>query len=229
LTSELIWRELELTNKEVPLVVSMGDYAASGGYYLACNADRIFAEPTTITGSIGVFGTIPNISGFVDDIGINAEQVHTNKGAYYSLFEPMSDDFRAFAVQGVEQVYTTFLTRVSEGRDMTIEEVNAIAQGRVWSGTEAVQNGLVDELGSLEDAIAHAAELAGVDSYSVRNYPSYKVDLEDRFSLFPFAKSNEEIISETFGQAYAKIFQTFKTFGSQPGVQARIPYLIHIE
>ena len=144
LASELIWRELEITKNEVPLVVSMGDVAASGGYYLSCNADRIFAQPTTITGSIGVFGTLPNIHKLANKMGINAEQVKTNKGADYSFFEPMSDEFREVTTEGIEQIYTTFLQRVADGRGMSIEAVDSIAQGRVWSGKEALDNGLVD-------------------------------------------------------------------------------------
>ena len=131
LASELIWRELELTKKELPIVVSMGNVAASGGYYLACNANRIFAEPTTITGSIGVFGVIPNFSKLANNIGVNAEQVSTNKGANYSVFEPMTDEFRAVTTEGVEAVYTTFLDRVSAGRNMTIEAVDKIARKSV--------------------------------------------------------------------------------------------------
>jgi len=132
LTSELIWRELEIAKKEKPLVVSMGDAAASGGYYIACNADKIIAEPTTITGSIGVFGIVPNMTNLAKNIGINSETVSTNKGAKYSVFEPMTDEFRTVTQEGVEFVYTTFLDRVAAGRNMTIEEVDAVAQGRVW-------------------------------------------------------------------------------------------------
>ena len=132
LASELIWREIELTKQKLPIVVSMGNVAASGGYYIACNADKIFAEPTTITGSIGVFGVIPNVSKLAGNIGINAEQVSTNKGASYSVFEPMTNDFRAVTTEGVEQVYTTFLDRVSAGRNMNFSAVDSIAQGRVW-------------------------------------------------------------------------------------------------
>jgi protease-4 len=207
----------------------MGDMAASGGYYLACSADRIFAQPTTITGSIGVFGVIPNISGLANDLGINAEQVHTNTGAYYSLFEPMDDNFREVAVQGVEQTYTTFLERVSEGRDMTFDQVEAVAQGRVWSGMEALELGLVDELGTLQDAVEHVADLAGLDSYRVRNYPTYKKDLDDRFGKFPFVRSADEMLKEELGEPFYEVYRNFKTFGLQRGVQARLPYLIQIK
>lgn len=229
LASELIWRELEITKNEVPLVVSMGDVAASGGYYLSCNADRIFAQPTTITGSIGVFGTLPNIHKLANKMGINAEQVKTNKGADYSFFEPMSDEFREVTTEGIEQIYTTFLQRVADGRGMSIEAVDSIAQGRVWSGKEALDNGLVDELGTLDDAVAYAADLAEVNDYRVRNYPNYKFDFEDAFNSFPFMKSKEKVLIEEIGLENYKIYQTIKQFNEMKGVQARMPFVLDIK
>ncbi|SDW42270.1 protease-4 [Lutibacter oricola] len=229
LASELMWRELEITSDSLPLVVSMGNVAASGGYYIACNADKIFAEPTTITGSIGVFGTIPNISELAGNIGINAEQVSTNKSPSYSVFEPMTEEFRAVTKEGVEQIYTTFLTRVANGRNMTVEEVDEIAQGRVWSGTEALKVGLVDELGNLDDAIAYAAELAETTDYKVRNYPSYKVDFEEKFSSFPFSKAKEDILKEELGEENYKIYKNIKQISNLKGVQARLPYILEIK
>ncbi len=229
LASELIWRELELTKKELPLVVSMGDLAASGGYYLACNADRIFAEPTTITGSIGVFGIIPNFSKLANNIGINAEQVSTNKGPSYSVFEPMTKEFRLVTTEGVKAVYTTFLERVAKGRGMLVEEVDEVAQGRVWSGVDALKNGLVDELGNLDKAISYAAELADLTDYRVRNYPSYKVDFQDRFKGAPFMKTKEEVIKDELGVENYKIYETIKDFSKLKGIQARMPFVINIK
>jgi len=229
LASELIWRELELTKEKLPLVVSMGNVAASGGYYLACNADKIFAESTTITGSIGVFGVIPNLSKLAKNIGINAEQVSTNTGANYSAFEPMTDEFRAVTTEGVEAVYTTFLERVANGRSMTIEDVDKIAQGRVWSGVDALNNGLVDELGNLDDAVSYAAELAEITDYKVRNYPSYKVDLEDRFNTFPFMKTKEKFLIEELGEHNYKIYQSIKELSKLKGIQTRLPFIIDIK
>lgn len=229
LASEMIWRELELTKEEVPLVVSMGNLAASGGYYLACNADRIFAEPTTITGSIGVFGVIPNVSKLAATIGVNAEQVRTNKGPNYSVFEPMTDEFRAVIKEGIEEIYATFLERVATGRAMTVQAVDSIAQGRVWSGAEALNNGLIDELGNLEDAISYAAELAEITDYKVRNYPSYKVSFEDRFNNFPFMISKEKVLIEEIGEENYKIYQNLKYFSKLKGIQARIPYVFDIK
>jgi protease-4 len=228
LASELIWRELELTKKELPLVVSMGNLAASGGYYLACNADRIFAEPTTITGSIGVFGVIPNFSKLANNIGINAEQVSTNKGANYSVFEPMTDEFRLVTTEGVEAVYTTFLERVAKGREMSLEEVDKVAQGRVWSGVDALKSGLVDELGNLDDAISYAAELAEITNYRVRNYPSYKVDLQDRFNNFPFMKTKEKVLIEELGENNYQIYQSIKNISKLKGIQARMLMILEI-
>jgi protease-4 len=229
LASELIWREMKLATIKKPIVVSMGNVAASGGYYLACGADRIFAEPTTITGSIGVFGVIPNMSKLANTIGINAEQVRTNNGADYSVFEPMTDKFRAVTTEGVEAVYNTFLERVAEGRKMEIEEVNAIAQGRVWSGVDALNNGLVDELGNLEDAVKYAAELAETTDYKVRNYPNYSIDLEDRFSSFPFIKTKEKVLLEELGEDNYRVYKTLKALSKLKGIQARLPFMIAIK
>ena len=228
LASDIIWRELELTKEEKPLVVSMGNLAASGGYYISCNADKIVAEPSTITGSIGVFGMIPNINEFAKRIGINAEQVGTNKRSLdYSLFEPMSDDFYEVTKEGIERVYTTFVTKVAQGRNMTFEEVDQIAQGRVWTGKQALSNGLVDELGSLDDAIAIAADLAEIDGYRVRNYPDYKRELKDMFSG-PFGRVKTQVLKEEIGEEQFEVYQKLKKFGAWKGVQTRLPYLLEI-
>lgn len=230
LTSELIWRELELTKKEKPVVISMGNVAASGGYYIACNANKIVAEPTTITGSIGVFGAIPNVHQFANNIGINAEQVATNSSASYSPFEPMNKKFYEVTKEGIEQVYTTFVNRVAEGRNMSFEQVNEIAQGRVWTGKEAKEKGLVDELGGLEKAIQIAADLAAVESYKVKSYPNYKKDLKDAIKVSPFGKtSKEEILKEALGDEHYRLFHTAKEMSKLKGIQARIPYLIEIK
>ncbi|RSC95814.1 signal peptide peptidase SppA [Tenacibaculum singaporense] len=230
LASELIWRELELTKKEKPIVVSMGNYAASGGYYIACNANKIIAEPTTITGSIGVFGAIPNFSQFTDNIGINAEQVSTNNSASYSVFEPMNQKFYDVTKEGVEQIYTTFVNRVSAGRNMTFGQVNEIAQGRVWTGKEAIENGLVDQLGGLNDAIKVAAELAEVQNFRVRNYPSYKTDLKEALKFSPFMKaSKEEILKETLGDENYQLYHNIHKMKNLKGIQARIPFVFQVK
>ncbi|MGB1043043.1 MAG: signal peptide peptidase SppA [Tenacibaculum sp.] len=230
LASELIWRELELAKKEKPLVVSMGNLAASGGYYIACNADKIIAEPTTITGSIGVFGAIPNFNQFANNIGINAEQVATNNSPSYSVFEPIDKKFYDVTKEGVEDIYKVFVNRVSKGRNMTFEQVNKVAQGRVWTGKEALKNGLVDNLGSLEDAIKTAAELAETNDYKVRNYPHYKKDLKEAFQLNPFAKvSKEEVLKEALGDENYRLYNNINQMKNLKGIQARMPFIMEVK
>ncbi|MDP2087888.1 MAG: signal peptide peptidase SppA [Flavobacteriaceae bacterium] len=230
ITADMIWRELELAKKEKPIVVSMGNLAASGGYYIACNANKIYAEPTTITGSIGVYGLIPNIHKFSETIGINAEQVSTNKAPNYSLFEPMTDDFNKVTQQSVEIIYNTFLNRVSTGRNMSVEKVDAIAQGRVWSGKEALKNGLVDELGSMEDAIKYAALIANTTDFKTVNYPQFKKEWKDAFDMVPFIKSSKtKMLKEELGEAQYQLYETMKNVSKLEGVQARLPYVLEIK
>ncbi|MFK5880316.1 MAG: signal peptide peptidase SppA [Flavobacteriaceae bacterium] len=230
LTGDLIGRELALLKEEKPLVVSMGNLAASGGYWIAANADKIYAEPTTITGSIGVFGTIPNFSGLVNDIGINAEQVATNKQSMgYSIYEPMTSEFYKEQKEGVERVYTTFLQRVADGRNMTMDEADAIAQGRVWTGKEALEIGLVDELGGLDNALEGAATLAGLVDYRTTEYPRYKKDLEEMFSGFPFAMSKENLLKSELGESNYRIYSEIQQLSKMEGIQALLPYEIDIK
>ncbi|MBS7320651.1 MAG: signal peptide peptidase SppA, partial [Myroides sp.] len=182
LTSDIIWREIELTKKVKPVIVSMGDVAASGGYYIACNANRIFAEPGTITGSIGVFGMIPNFKKVADKFGVNAEAVTTHENALgYSVFEEMSPKYKETLTESIEIIYDTFIGRVATGRNMTKEQVDELGQGRVWTGTMAKESGLVDELGSLDDAIAYAADLVKSTDYRISLYPEYKTELGELF------------------------------------------------
>ena len=228
LASDIIWRELEITKEEKPLVVSMGNLAASGGYYISCNANKIIAEPTTITGSIGVFGAVPNASELAGRMGINAEQIGTNKQSVgYSLFEPITDSFYKVTKEGVEQVYNTFVEKVAAGRNMSFAQVDSIAQGRVWTGEEAVKNGLVDELGSLDDAIAVAAKLAEVEDYKVRNYPSYKKDIKDMFKG-PFASVKSFVLKDEIGLENYRIYKKLKQISEIEGVQTRMPFLMEI-
>tara|TARA_R110002051_G_scaffold1150_4_gene5933 strand:+ start:1758 stop:3518 length:1761 start_codon:yes stop_codon:yes gene_type:complete len=232
LTSDIIWREVELTKKIKPVIVSMGDVAASGGYYISVGANKIFAETTTITGSIGVFGTIPNASELAGKIGINAEQVGTNKNSVdYSLFEPMSDDFRNVVQEGVEDTYQTFLSRVSEGRNITIAQADSIAQGRVWSGVDAKNLGLIDELGGLDDAIKAAAQMVSLDTYGIKNFPKYKSGFERFMEDYGGASSKikQDFIKDEIGVEAYIILKEVKSAMQQKGVQARMPFSLSIK
>jgi protease-4 len=230
LTSDLIWREVELTKKVKPIVVSMGNYAASGGYYIACNANTIFAQNNTITGSIGVFGILPNFSQLTTKIGIHTQQVKTHENsASYSPFVPLDEKFKAVTLEGVEHIYKTFVTHVAEGRKMTFAQVDSIGQGRVWAGSEAIKLGLVDKIGGLDDAIHEAAALAKIKSYKTQNYPEYKKDLNDLFANFPFSQSKETFIKEEIGEENYKILQEIKKIKSQKGVQMAMPFQLNIQ
>ena len=230
LTSDLIWREIELTKRVKPVVVSMGNYAASGGYYIACNANTIFAEKNTITGSIGVFGTLPNFSVAANRYGINTEQVRTHENASnYSPFVPMDEKFKAITLEGVENIYATFIGHVAEGRKMTTAQVDAIGQGRVWTGSEAVKIGLVDKIGGLREAIAEAAKLAKIKSYSTVNYPENEKNFEDIFANFPFAKSKMAFIKEEIGEENYRLLEEVKRIKQRKGIQAIMPFEISIQ
>lgn len=232
LTSDIIWREVELAKAVKPVVVSMGDVAASGGYYIAAGADKIFAEPTTITGSIGVFGTIPNVNELAKEIGVNAEQVGTNKNSVgYSVFEPMTESFRAEVQAGIKTTYATFLEKVSNGRGISMVQADSIAQGRVWSGVDAKRIGLVDELGTLEDAIKEAANLANLEEFGIKKLPEYKTGIEKlmedlgRASVF----GKEDIIAKEIGSEAYLVLKEIKKALEQKGVQTRMPYTLNIK
>ena len=232
LTSDIIWREIELAKAKKPVVVSMGNVAASGGYYIAAGADKIFAEPTTITGSIGVFGAVPNITGLAKDIGINAEQVGTNTNSVdYSLFEPMSDTFRTVVQESIENTYETFLDRVAQGRNISVAEADSLAQGRVWSGVDAQRLGLVDSLGNLEDAIAEAANMAEMKEYGIKKFPKYKSGFERFIEDLSGAstKAKENLIEEEIGSRAYTLLKQVKTALDQEGVQARMPFVLDIK
>lgn len=231
LTSELIWRDIELAKKVKPVVVSMGNLAASGGYYISCNASRIFAEPGTITGSIGVFGVLPNFTKLSNNIGVHTEQVSTNKNASgYSVFTPLKDDTRAIIQESVEKVYTTFVSRVAAGRKLSFDQVDAIAQGRVWSGSEALKNGLVDEIGGLDAAVKYAAKLGKTTKYSTTNYPEYEKDFGKIFARLglPFASTKEEFIKEELGEENYRVIERIRRVSQLKGTQVIMPYEIHI-
>ncbi|MBP5456295.1 MAG: signal peptide peptidase SppA [Paludibacteraceae bacterium] len=177
--SEQIWRAVELVKARKPVVVSMGDYAASGGYYLSCGAHRIFAESTTVTGSIGIFCVIPNAEGLMKKVGVDYESVNTNPFADApNLLRPLSDSERRIMQEYVNKGYHLFVSRCADGRNIPYDDLEKIAQGRVWSGVSALQLNLVDQIGGLDDAIASAAALANVSDYEVTEYPEKKTLLE---------------------------------------------------
>ena len=229
LASDVIWRETTLAQKEKPLVVSMGDYAASGGYYIACAADTIIANPTTLTGSIGVFGMIPNMQNFYkSNFGITVDTVKTNTYADMGTSRKLSTFEKNKIQEGVKNVYSTFISRVSDGRDITTQEVDAIGQGRVWSGYDAKDIGLVDLYGGLETAIVIAAELAEVDDYRVISLPK----IEDPFTKIMNDLTESKLVTffETeFNLIDTKKIKKVKDLITSDEIQTRIPYLIELE
>ena len=182
LTSELLWRSIEQLKKSKPVIVSIGNIAASGGYYIATGADYIFADPMSITGSIGVFATIPNVSDFLDNIGINAQTVQTHPNSLgYSPYQDINNEFKNRIKIGIENTYETFKNRVINGRSLDSNIVEKISQGRVWSGKQAHKLGLIDSLGGLQAAINFAAKKVSLDEYNVIEYPQFEESLEKIF------------------------------------------------
>lgn len=230
LTSELIWREIELTKKVKPVVVSMGNYAASGGYYIACNAHKIYAEATTITGSIGVFGMLPNFTTAANKIGVSTETVktHTN-AAGFSPFTILDSSTRAFAQEGVERIYFTFVNRVASGRKLTTQQVDAIGQGRVWTGQDAKKIGLVDAIGGLDDAIKEAAKLGKTTKYRLQDYPEFDKSFNDLLENFGLAQTKEKLLKEELGTENYMILQRIKQLSTQKRIQARMSFDMKIE
>lgn len=227
LASEEIWREVSITNKLKKVVVSMGDVAASGGYYIATPASYIFAETSTITGSIGVFGMIPYTGKMLENkLGLTFDRVATNKFSVMSMNRKLTKEEFAIVQQEVDTIYGTFLNRVSVGRKMPLEKVYAIARGRVWTGKDAKEIGLVDELGGLKNAIAYAARKAGVKEPKVLYYPLRK---EDKWMdlLEQFEEQNNTSIhsaNSTIPKNLIKYFKQLKTLENKTGLQMRLPF-----
>ena len=227
LASETIWRELSLARKEKPVVVSFGDVAASGGYYISCAADSIFASPTTITGSIGVFGIIPNMEGFFKNkLGVTFDGVKT--GPYADLgavYRPMNENEKKFVQQTIDEIYLSFKQRVADGRKKSVELIDSIAQGRVWSGNRAIGIGLVDKFGGLQDAVDCAARLAKLKDYRLREYPEVQ-SIFDR--LFGRSKDNTlktEMIKKELGEEQYKIYNEMLRIKEMTNsAQARLPF-----
>lgn len=230
LTSEILWQSLERAKEKKPLVVSMGNVAASGGYYIAAGADKIFAEPLTVTGSIGVFATLPNFEGLSKDLGINAEQVNTHKNAMgYSPFEPISESYRKNTKAGIEHIYSLFKERVAAGRNLSLTNVEAIAQGRVWSGTQALEVGLVDALGSLDDAVKAAAELAEIEEYNRIEYPKIEANIETLFQGFGvLVNGPKNSFEKLIPQSIKPLFENSTENNHLLGIQTRLPFELNI-
>ena len=226
--SEQIWKAIADLKEEKPVVVSMGDVAASGGYYIACNADKIVAQPTTITGSIGIFGMFPNLKKTADKVGLSVDVVKTHEFADFGNFaRPMRDNEKELLQSHVERGYELFLTRCSDGRNIPKETLALYAEGRVWTGNQAKEIGLVDELGDLRTAIDIAAGLAEIeDDYLVYEFPKMRTFIEELLD-----KSQKDIAAETIkeylGNHY-NVFMLVKDIKEQDYVQARLPYNFNI-
>ncbi len=229
LASDVILREVKLAAAEKPFIVSMGNVAASGGYYISAAAHSIFAEPTTITGSIGVLGMIPNLENTMKNkLGITYDYATTNRNSnFITAFRPLTAEQREILKGYIEEVYQTFVLHVMEGRGMTFEEVDNIAQGRVWIGTDARNIGLVDEIGGLNDAINAAVELAQLDTWSIREYPVQKDFFQEILDQVLGRGSVEAKIREELGPNY-RLYQYLRYWQNATGVQARLPFDIHM-
>ena len=229
--SAIIGRELDLTKEVKPIIVSMGDYAASGGYWISAKADYIFADPTTLTGSIGVFGTFPNVKGFLNDkIGLTFDVAKTNENADFGkITEPLTEFQYGKLQEMVVKTYDDFTNRVAEGRGLTQTYVDSIGQGRVWSGVDAIGLGLVDQLGDMEDAIAYAAQKANLgDDFKVSEWPKQK----DFFTRIMESMNEKDKIDIALKQklgVYYNYFKGLENLQKNTGIQARMPFDMVIE
>ena len=226
--SDIMWRELDLAARIKPVVISMGNYAASGGYFISAPGTKIYADPMTISGSIGVFGLIPNIGKLLEQkLGLTTEIVNTNKNSDFpSIYRPMNPYEKELMQMSIEKIYSDFVSKVASGRKMSSESVDSIGQGRVWSGTSALRIGLVDEIGGLKDAIKGAAKLAGIESFSVRELPVF----EDPYMRILSQLSGEarmSILKKELGES-VKYYNMVQELKDMSGIQARLPYFIDI-
>ena len=222
--SEQIWHAVGELKKEKPVIVSMGDYAASGGYYIACNADTIVAEPTTLTGSIGIFGMMPDMQGLAQKVGVSFDVVKTNEFSDMGIpVRPMTESEKALMQAYVERGYDLFLTRVSEGRGMTKEAVDQVGQGRVWTGVRAKELGLVDELGGLDRALEIAVARAGVEGYTRMDYPAKKSAWEQLMEFSPADYVKARVLQGGVGQ-WLRGVETLDRFEMKDALQARMPF-----
>ena len=232
-SSDLIWRELEQIKKAgKPVIASFGDYAASGGYYIACGADKIVSQPNTLTGSIGVFMMFPNATKLLNDkIGINFDTIKTHEfAAGFSPFHDLSEKEKALLQESTLEIYDLFIDRVSKGRKLSVDSTKFIAQGRVWTGRKANEIGLVDELGDLDDAVALAAKQAKIDSYSTSEYPYIKEDIFQEIMQQIMMGNQEEDASTKFSMTgkekkYLEQFNQYRSIIRCKEPQARLPYI----
>ena len=234
LASDVIWRAIELTKKIKPVVVSMGNVAASGGYYISCGADWIFAEPNTVTGSIGVFGVVPNFGKMLNSkIGITFDRVETNEHAAFTMFNSLDKKELSIFQKGVNEIYETFITKVANGRDgLKKSDVHKIAKGRVWSGKEAIDLELVDEIGNLEDATNYAASLVNIKKESIKiiEYPKNKNDeLMSILAELEFETSSKNEIADFIQKINSKIDKTMILSNNQDRIQMIFPFEIKIK
>ncbi len=226
--SEQIWRALELLKAKKPLIVSMGDYAASGGYYISCLADQIVAQPTTITGSIGIFGLIPNIQGLNKKLGITYDGVKTNKMSdAISINRPFTPEERDLMQNYVNRGYELFVKHCADGRKMKVDQIKAIAEGRVWTGKDALKIGLVDRIGGLNDAIQIAAQKAKLSSYNISEYPE-KEDFATKLMKDFTDDMETKLIKTQLGERYT-LFKQLQQVDKLNGIQAHMPYYFSIE
>ena len=228
--SEQIWRSVTQLKTKKPVVVSMGGYAASGGYYISCAANYIYTEPTTITGSIGIFGMFPDFSGLLTDkLGVKFDEVKTNKhAAFGTMSRPFNDEEMALLDQYIGRGYNLFRKRVADGRKQPVEKIEEIAQGRVWLGNDALPIKLVDAIGSLDDAVAKAAKLAKLEEYHTKGYPASEGWLESLLSKASKGNYLDEQVQEALGEYYAP-FMYLKRINHQNAIQARLPYFLEIK
>lgn len=227
--SEQIWHAVKELKSKKPVIVSMGDYAASGGYYISCIADTIVAEPTTLTGSIGIFGMVPNVKGLTDKVGLTFDVVKTNKFADFgNLMRPFNDDEKALLQMMVAQGYDTFVSRCAEGRQMSKENIEKIAEGRVWTGEAAKELGLVDILGGVDKALEIAVAKAGIDSYTVIPYPQKKDFLSSLLDTQPTNYVESQLLKSNLGEYYQQ-FGLLKNIKNQSMIQARIPFDLNMK
>lgn len=228
LASDVMWRETTLAKKAKPFIVSMGDVAASGGYYIACAADKIVASEKTITGSIGVFGVIPNMEGFFNNkMGITFDGAKTNDHAdMMGIFKPLTGEEKDIIQIGVEKIYDDFITKVAAGRGMTKEEIDAIGQGRVWVGNDALEIGLVDEIGGMKEAINIAKEMAKLEAFELENYPKRKDPLE-QFIEELSGNMETRFMKAKLGENY-KYYQKMESVTKYRGVMAKMPFDIEV-